>query len=560
MVALLVRQRLRSSWNGVRDLSPLRKRVGAVLFCGSVALFTLLLVGGHTLFVQQSRDGADALDLLVRRVSLFLFVFLLAGGVPFVSGTLLAPGDLTLLAAAPARPSAIVAARLGDSVIVASGQLVVIGLPLLVAAAWALKLTVLGWIVFAAETLLLLCLPVFLVAVLLLSLVRVLGARRVRTVVAITSAALSLWMCLLTVHEFSRGAVSAASTRLDASALAALRGDHAPGAGTARSEVGNSDGSVWQPWDWVADTMLALGSGSPARAVTPFLFLLGATVASGAVCIALGGPTLVGERLLENDGGEQAAHSDGLDRSLAMLRLAPPTRALVAKDLRCALRDLILLSQVGVPLILFFVPFVIGGQLGNTDREDQIYLALGVVGMIAYMEASILSLTSVGLEGRSFWIVLTAPVSAAMLIRAKWSFAAGVTLMLTVPLILISCAYYAAPPVTTASAVIVLCIACLALSGYGVGVSGMFPRFVYDNPAHRASLAALIWGFVGGTLYLVVCACVLACAWYLAPTWAEESRMIFAIAGLIVMFVSSMTALLPLLGAERRLRGMAWEE
>ena len=40
--------------------------------------------------------------------------------------------------------------------------------------------------------------------------------------------------------------------------------------------------------------------------------------------------------------------------------------------------------------------------------------------------------------------------------------------------------------------------------GVGVGLAGLFPRFIYENPAHRASMWALTLGFVFATAYLIV--------------------------------------------------------
>ena len=59
--------------------------------------------------------------------------------------------------------------------------------------------------------------------------------------------------------------------------------------------------------------------------------------------------------------------------------------------------------------------------------------------------------------------------------------------------------------------------ACFALSGVGVGLAGLFPRFIYENPAHRASMWALMLGFVFATAYLIVGGLIAALA-YLGVT------------------------------------------
>ena len=546
--ALLLRMRVRSGWNAVRFAPPGQRRIGIVLTAGSVLLFVVILFAFHSFLLRTAQTaGHDALAQLIHRTVLFLFLFLLAGGVPFVSSTLLATGDLALLAAAPLRPVAIASARLLDAVLVSSGQLVVIGIPLLAAAGWALHLSAVGWAVFTVETLLLLALPVFLVAALLIVLVRLLGARRVRTVVALTSAALSVALCLLMVRELSHGATTAAVGT--STTLSAISGAPSPP-------------PPWMPSTWVADSLLALGSKAPGDAAVPFWLLCAVTMGLGVFCIALGGPVLVGERLLEGDNSAGAGTGkDSLwDRVLRLLPLSSPARAIVAKDIRYILRDLVLLSQIGIPLILFFVPFVISGQMGSSGKEEILLLMAGVIGTIVYMETSILSLSSVGLEGRAFWLVLCAPVSSALLVRAKWFFALLASLGLSAPLVVTACWYYAAPLLWTVGGLLGLLLVCFALCGFGVGIAGLFPRFVYDNPAHRASLSALIWGFAGATAYLIIMGLLAAGASIGAQQWPEKSIAILTVGFSGVLVVSFMTALVPLVAAERRLHDFVWEE
>ena len=93
-----------------------------------------------------------------------------------------------------------------------------------------------------------------------------------------------------------------------------------------------------------------------------------------------------------------------------------------------------------------------------------------------------------------------------------------------------------------------------------MGIAGLFPRFVYDNPAHRASLSALIWGFVGATAYLMIAAWLAAGAIIGAQQWQEESSVILALGGGALFLLSAITALVPLVAAERRLNGFIWEE
>jgi ABC-2 type transport system permease protein len=544
----LLRLRVLSYRNGLRFAPPLHRMVGGVLALGAVLLFAVILFAFGALLNAARAQNPALMRLLIERAVFFLFLFLIAGGIPFVSGVLLTAGDLPLLVSTPVRPAALVLARLLDSVVISSAQFVIIGVPLLVASAWALAPGWGGWFVFLALVLLYLILPALLVAALLLGLAHAVGLQRVRVAVAIASAVLSVALCLVTVAEFSQRANR--------------------GLGGLMLDVPSPDAipptPIWMPSTWFSDALLALGDGRAGDAFVSASLLLLATVTVGTLCVLLGGPVLIGERLLEVEGGSRgtSAQRSTLDDLLALLPLAPSGRALIAKDLRYVARDLVLLSQLGIPVILYLVPFVIGAQIGRdaAATPDLYFLAVGIVGTIAYMETSILGLSSVGLEGRAFWLVLTAPVSSATVVRAKWLGALGLSLALTVPLLVVSALIFRAAPATAGAGLFVLVISCAALCGFGVGLSGVFPRFVYENPAHRASLSALIWGFVGATLYVLFAALFLGGGYFAATQWPDRTAWLTGAGVGFFTLLSLGTCALPLAAATVRLANLSWEE
>lgn len=557
-LALLLGQRARAARNAVRFAPRVHRLVGGALGLGGLALFAGIFAAFFVLLLGAREAGNVLLvHALVGRTFLFLFLFLLAGAVPFVSGTLFAPGDLPLLLASPARPGAVVIARLLDAVWVSSAQFIVIGLPLLFASAGALGLAWWGWLVFGLLVALFLLLPALLTAVLLLVLARAAGLRRVRAAVALLSALLAVGMCLLLVSEFAGQTNRIGATGLRAVTVA-LSGS------AAGLDV--PPAPPYLPSAWATDALIALASPRPANALAPLGLLLGTTLACGALAAWLGRRVLLGETLLEGEGGTGAAGKTGesaFERLLQRWGLSPAVRALVVKDVRYVGRDLVLLSQIGVPVILYLVPFVIAGQLrrggagiGGTELWA---LSAGLVGVIAYMETSILGLSSIGLEGRGFWTVLHAPVGAEAFVRAKFVVAFGASLLLCVPLLLFSSLVFGIGAGTTLVAAGVLVFACAALCGLSVGIAGLFPRFVYDNPAHRASLAALVWGFVGATLYVVLAGLTIGGGAWLAFQQAEKSALVRAGTSALFVLLSILTAVVPLLLARSRLDGYAWE-
>lgn len=542
---LLLRVRLRSAVNAIRFARPGQRWLGAALSGGALVLFFLLLFLFGAFLAAARTAGPSALLSLIDRTLLFSWLFLLASSVPFVSQALLSPGDLPLLLATPARPAAVVSARLLDAVVASLAQFLVIGVPLLVASAWALDLPYWGWAVFVLIVVPFLLLPPLLVAASLLLLARLVGPRRVRLAVVLVSALLAVGMCLLMVDEAARQ--TGAALRLTEDRLA---GGSAP---TLR----------WLPPNWAGEALRALGEREPVHTLFPLALLLLATAGCAVVAVSLGHGVLLNLELLEGEGASiRTEQSNLLDNLLGLLPFSAPARALIVKDLRYIARDLVLLSQIGIPLILYLVPFIIAGQMQAYGARPQELFALsaGVVATIGFMETSILSLSSVGLEGRAFWTVLHAPLSAGQFVRAKFIAAFAVSTGLCLPLLVVSCSLFRVPPTWLTTGIGLLLIACAALCGLGVGIAGLFPRFVYDNPAHRASLSALIWGFVGATIYVVVSVLMLAGGAVAVFHWPEHRVLLLGgMTGLFLLF-SLLTAVVPLLLACRRLDAYAWEE
>jgi ABC-2 type transport system permease protein len=538
---LLLRLRLRTILNAFRFARPRQRWIGGLFLLGGIVLFGGLTVVSGLFFTAFERlAGPEALRLLGARTVEGLFVLLLAGGVPFVSGVLFTPGDLPLLAASPISGRAVTLARLLDGVVVSSAQFVFIGLPLAVAFVGAVHPPVWGWALALLALLLLLILPAVSLAALLLATARVLGVRRVKLAVALVSAVLAVGLCFLTISGVSRRSVGSSLPESVAHLTEDLK---APAA--------------WMPSTWIAGAIL---EPEPARALGSLLLALAVTGALVLFCLIVGPSVLLGEGLLEGGDGAQGTGWMRIDALLRALRLPASLRAILAKDLRFVFRDLVLLSQIGIPMILYGVPFLLAGTAGQVGASaaDLLMLSVLTVTTVAYMASSILGLSSLGLEGRAFWLVLASPVSVEALLLAKWMWSTLLAGALTVPWLLLYGAFFGASGGVVAIGTAGLTLACGALCGLGVGLSGLFPRFVSENPAHRASVTALLWGFVGASGYMLLAGGSFALALWIWLTGGWRSLA----AALMTVFLglSIATAIVPLTAARRRLRGYAWDE
>ncbi len=288
-------------------------------------------------------------------------------------------------------------------------------------------------------------------------------------------------------------------------------------------------------------------------------------LAAGALiglCLPLGARVLASDAFLEplDSGRVQAKPQAG--RAGWMRVFGLPAGGLLVKDARYLQRDLILLGQIGTAGLLFLVPLLLRAAQGRSAGADSdLYgdLALGMLGLILYMVTSIVSLTAIGIEGRAAWIVLASPMARGAFVRAKWLGAFALSAGLVGVLTLVSWPLFGLSKAAVGTAFLCLGPACFALSGLGVGLGGLFPRFIYENPAHRASVWALLLGFVLATGYLMLCGLIAAGASLLPAQGVISARA--ALAGGISAFLllSLATGLVPIVLASRRLRDYEWE-
>ncbi len=574
---VLVRARGRMLVNAVRS-SGGRQRwvigglgVFGLLFVGVVCVLSGALVRLAQAGVPLASGLTPNAAALAERAYEYLFFFLLAGSVPFVAATLFQADDLPLLLTTPTDVRAIVGAKLLDAALVNAAQSAALGLPVLAGIGWAVGLSVSGWLWLATATILLLAIPPLAAAGLLLWAARVLGMRRVRVAVTAVSVGLGLAITCLAVVGASRAVQSG---NLDVARLqAALRGDQiAPqppilGEQEKPPIPASSNAHAFSnllPSAWAAK-MLEDTAGGRRLARGGWEGFIGLLLAAGALislCLPLGARVLTSDAFLEPLDSGRVQTSPQAGRAWWTRGAASPAWGILTKDARYLRRDLILLGQIGAAGLLFLVPLLLRaaqGKSAGVDRDLYGDLALGMLGLILYMVTSIVSLTSVGLEGRGAWLVLAAPIARGAFVRAKWLGAFLVSAGTVGVLILAAWPLFGLSAMQVGGAFLCLGPACFALSGLGVGLAGLFPRFIYENPAHRAGIWALLLGFVLATGYLMLCGLVAAGAALLPAQGVIGARTAGALGISLFVLLSLATGLAPVLLASRRLRDYEWE-
>ncbi len=544
MFLLLIKVRVAGILNMVQEQFRRSAWVASGMASLGTVLFVAILFGFQFLF--RIAGEMSLLREMLYQVFYFLFLFLLAGSTPFVASTLLHSSDYSLLFSAPIPARSVLAAKLVDATVTNSLQFMVLGVPVLVAGALALPLNFVGWLILPLLIVLFVLVPALFTALGLLLLLAALGAPRLRAAITLLNAVLASVACITIVLESPHLPVHPGMDPFAA----------------VSTELGRSSPAAHiVPSAWFVDVLTGLagahGSGG-ALAMVAVLKIGALVVFLWVCCIALGSRLISAANLAEAGSTRIASNDSEVSGGLS----SSPLGALLRKDWKYLKRDSILMSQLCMPLILFAVPFIL--TLQDPSRKqygETYYFAAAIVGVILFMQTSILSLSSVGLESRAYWIVMTAPVTAEKLLAAKFLLSTLFSAAVGVTLTLIAALLFGAGIAAAAIEVGFVIVSAAALSGLGVGLAAAFPRFIYENPAHRVSVWALVLGFFASTAYIMVSGILFAAAWVVASNLPPGSATIaaYGVATFFYLVISACAIWAPISLGARRIQGYQWE-
>lgn len=199
------------------------------------------------------------------------------------------------------------------------------------------------------------------------------------------------------------------------------------------------------------------------------------------------------------------------------------TRAFARKDVRLFVRDpgqwsqLLLLLTLIIAYVYNYAVFP-GGQLQLAGI--QVNLLLGVMNLVlaGFVLSALVArfaFPAVSIEGRAFWLVRTAPISVRQFLAVKLRLALLPLLPLTVILVGITAYWIELPVELIAMSLLHIVTATLVLVTTGVSLGAIFPRFKFENPAQIPMSFGGILFMLVATLYTIAAA--MATAWLAAP-------------------------------------------
>ena len=476
--------------NGLRHRGLFRPAV--------LALLTLAFWGGcFFLFVRvldYFQTIGDFGPLLTQRLLLLLlssfFLILLISNTVAGLTTFYLSEEVTLLLAAPIDFRRLHHARFAETLIQSSWMVLLFGLPAFLAYGLVYDAGPLFYAGSVAMMIPFLIIPAAIGVLLVTGLVLILPARRVRD-------AMLVGIGLLV------GAAFLAARLLRPEQLADRNGL----VGFTAFLVGLDDPSPWLPTTWASKILIPL---LRVEAGEPWFYL--AMLYSTAAMLFLVSATVVEKTFVKGWSAAQQGRVHGGEEERALSRWLrvisrplPRTPALLfVKDLTIFLRDASQWSQLILLLVLVVIyvynfsalPISDGTALATVLRDIAALCNLGLAAFVTTAVAVRFVYPMVSLEGRSWWILKSAPVA---LERIWWSkFWIGYVPLSFFGLVLVGITNHllGVPGTLTAVFVATLLPMIAAIVAMGLAFGAVYPRLDTQNAAHIAT------GF-GAIVYMV---------------------------------------------------------
>ena len=430
---------------------------------------------------------------LLGMVFLTFFSILLFSNIVTALSTFFLSAEIDRLVAAPISRTLFFYTRFGDTLIESSWMVLVFAVPAFLAYGVAHRAGALFYVVT------LLTLPPFLVipaavgVAITAVLVNVFPARRTRDVLVLLSVvAGSILYLLLRLLQPER-LVNPESFANFVQFLAAMQTPTSP----------------FLPSTWAAETLHPVLNNQSGSALFYWLLLASTAAALTTLCEALLARSFLPGWTKAQEGRKARLTQQPLwERSLRLLTvpLAPQTRLLAIKEVKTFFRDtsqwsqlVLLLALVVVYVYNFSVLPLHGSPLVTFYFKNVIaFLNLALAGFVIASVALRFVLPSISLEGRSFWIAKTAPLS---LKKVWWSkFWVGLLpLLLLGEVLVLATNYYlkVIPLMLWLSSATLFCMT-FSIVALGLAVGTAYPKFDADN-------AAKVAAGIGGLVYMLLC-------------------------------------------------------
>jgi ABC-2 type transport system permease protein len=281
----------------------------------------------------------------------------------------------------------------------------------------------------------------------------------------------------------------------------------------------------WAPSTWLARGIRGAMSSDWSEVLFWAALLYASALMVLQVCYWLAGPLYyAGFCGARSSGTSFRKREGGLFAFFHKLARPLPlaVRSLVVKDLTVFWRDP---AQWGQLMVLFGLLFIYVANLGSASEISRIrsqvpafqsLTTLFNIGATCFVLAIITTrfiYPMLSLEGKQQWVIGLAPLPRTRLVWVKYFLSWACSLLLCLPLVLLSCYVLETDRYITALSIATILCMSLGLTSLAIGLGALMPNFQEDNPARIAN-------GLGGTINVIVSLI------YIAATLALETPLV----------------------------------
>ena len=436
-------------------------------------------------------DTVEVGTLLVARllsmILLLFFSMLLFSNIVTSLSTLYLSSDLAFLLSSPLRFSSVFTSKFAETALNSSGIVLIFGLPVFIVCGQEYQAS---WLYYASIPLVLLpfvVIPAALGTLLTMLLVRFFPVKRVQQVLVVFG--LILGAGLVMVFRFLRPEQLVNDIGMN-QLLGYIQSNRIPTA-------------AFLPSTWSAEVFMAQLEGKPLNALRYWSWLT--LTAGGVYALVLKAAQLIYYAGWTGSSESRTAkvikRSTFSERFIMRLQfLHPSTRALLIKDVKFFWRDTTQWSQLLMLAALLLIYFfnIKSLPLRNYYIKNLIsFLNLGLAGFVLASLGARFIYPSTSLEGNSFWVIHASPIEYRRFLLEKFCIFLLPLLLLAEILVVVSNLLLGVNGYMMLLSTLTIFLITVGLTGMGVGLGAIYPKFINENPAQVAMSA-------GGILYMIL--------------------------------------------------------
>jgi ABC-2 type transport system permease protein len=429
---------------------------------------------------------------LLSMVLLTFFSVLVFSNIVTSLSTFYLSGELAVLLSAPVKLENIYRAKFAETIIGSSWMTLIYGLPVFLAYGAAFKAPLAYYLGLILTIIPFLIIPAGIGIIVTMLLVNAFPARRARDLLVLLGLLFFVAMYILFRMLRPEMLVNPDTFPTLVQYLTALRGPVSP----------------LMPSSWATDTLSPLLRSGTGETIFYLLMLWSTAGASMVIGEWVCGMIYYAGWCRSQEGRKSAISRSRIANaffSLASLPFRDKMRAIVLKDVKLFFRDTSQWSQLFLLFALMIV-YIYSFKLLPLERAAMpsvylqnliAFLNLGMVGFVTSAVAVRFVFPAVSLEGDSFWIIRSAPLSIGDFLWAKFWSSLLPLLVLAEALIVLSNTLLKVAPFMMGLGIVTVFLMTFGITSLGIGLGSVFPKFKHENVARIST------GF-GGIVYMLM--------------------------------------------------------